>query len=75
MRQTPNVLEVQERTRRLLSPCQGLWGSDLRRKASLNYHMGKYAKLSTKPIYLRETVRAIVREVSPEGGSEFLQLE
>ena len=32
MRQTPNVLEVQERARGSLSPCQVWWGSDFTRR-------------------------------------------
>ena len=32
MRQTPNVLEVQERARGPLSPCQVWWGSDFTRR-------------------------------------------
>jgi len=31
-RQTPEVLEVQERARRPLSPCQVWWGSDFTRR-------------------------------------------
>ena len=32
MRQTPKVLEVQQRARGPLSPCQVWWGSDLTRR-------------------------------------------
>jgi len=32
MRQTPKFLEVQERARGLLSPCQVWWGSDFTRR-------------------------------------------
>ena len=60
MRQTPNVLEVQERARGPLSPCQVWWGSDItRRRGGQKRGVFLFVCLSVRHAFKRQFVRPI----------------
>jgi len=56
MRQTPRVLEVQERAGGPLSPCQVWWGSDFTRRP-IAYGEPFYKRSPKKPHYIYYILR------------------
>jgi len=84
MRQTPNVLEMQERARGPLSPCQVWWGSDFARRrvaknveflANVNSRSRSLYAIASPSVCLSSVCLSVVCNVRTpySGGSNFRQ--